>query len=134
MIFIENDPQHQILTICQILEVSAKNLEAALFLPKEIVRAIMILYRNMKVKVYLPDGDIDCFNIISGVLQGNTLAPYLFIICLDYVFQTSIDLTKENGFTLKKERTRQYPTETLTDAVYVDDIELFTYQSQIPAA
>ena len=31
------------------------------------------------------DGDTDFFDIIAGVLQGDTLAPYLFIICLDYV-------------------------------------------------
>ena len=52
-------------------------------LPKEIVAAIMMLYRNTKVKVCSPDGDTDYFDIIAGVLQGDTLAPYLFIICLD---------------------------------------------------
>ena len=51
----------------------------------------------MKVKVHSPDGDTDFFVIVAGdtFLQGNTLAPYLFIICLDYVLRTSIDLIKE---------------------------------------
>ena len=31
---------------------------------------------------------------------------------------------QENGFTLKKARSRQYPTETITDADYADDIAL----------
>ena len=44
----------------------------------------MILYRNTKVKVRSPDGDTEYFDIVAGVLQGDTLAPYLFIICLDY--------------------------------------------------
>ena len=39
------------------------------------------------------------------ILQGDTLAPYLFIICLDYVILTLIDLMKENGFTLEKQET-----------------------------
>ena len=34
----------------------------------------------------------------SGVQQGDTLSPYLFIICLDYEIRMSIDLMKENGF------------------------------------
>ena len=54
-------------------------------LPKETVTAIMMLYRNPKVKVRSLDGDIDFFDIVAGVLQGDTLAPYLFIICLDYI-------------------------------------------------
>ena len=59
-------------------------------LPKETVVAIMILYRNTKVKVRSLDGDTDYFDIVAGVLQGGTIAPYLFIICLDYVLKTSI--------------------------------------------
>ena len=48
----------------------------------------MILYRNTKVKVRSPDGDTDYFDIEAGVLQGDTLARYHFIICLDYVVRT----------------------------------------------
>ena len=102
----------QILTIHRILEgVCAKNLEATILfvnftkafdsihggkmeqilltygLPKETIAAIMMLYRNMKVKVCYLDGDTDYFNIVVGVLQGDALAPYLFIICLDYVLR-----------------------------------------------
>ena len=76
-------------------------------LPKETVATLMILCKNTEVKVRLPDGDTDYFDIVAGVLQGDTLAPYLFIICLDYVLRTSIDLMKENGFKLTKEKRRQ---------------------------
>ena len=67
----------------------------------------MMLYRNTKVKFRSPDGDTDYFNIIAGVLQGDTLAPYLFIIYLDYEHRTSIDRIKENGFKLTEERSRR---------------------------
>ena len=67
----------------------------------------MILYRNAKVKVHSPDGDTDYFDIVTGVLQGDTLAPYLFIICLDYMLRTSIDKIKENGFEVTKKRSRR---------------------------
>ena len=64
--------------------------------------------------VHLSDGSTDFFDIVAGVFQ----APYLFIIRPDYVFQTSIDLIKEIGFTLKKKkaRSKRYPKETITDA------------------
>ena len=122
----------QILTIRRILEgVRAKNLQATLIfvdftkafdsihrgkmeqillaygIPKETLAAITILYRNTKVKVRSPDGDTEYFDIVAGVLQGDTLAPYLFIICLDYVLRTSIDKIKENGFELTKKRSRR---------------------------
>ena len=77
-------------------------------LPKETVAVIMMLYRNAKVKLRSSDGDTDYFGIVEGVLQGDTLAPYLFIICLDYVLRTSIDKMKENGFKLTKERSKRY--------------------------
>ena len=93
-------------------------------LPKETVAVIMILYRNTKVKVRSPDGDTEYFDIVAGVLQGDTLAPYLFIICLDYVLRTSIDKIRENGFELTKKRSKRYPAKTITDADYADDLAL----------
>ena len=139
----------QILTIRRILEgVRAKDLEATILfvdfykafdsihrgkmgqillaygLPKETVAAIMIFYGNAKVKVHSSEGDTDYFDIVAGVLQGDTLAPYLFIICVDYVLRTSINKMKENGFKLTKERSRRYSEQTITDADYVDDIAL----------
>ena len=73
-------------------------------LPKETVAAITILYRNTKVKVRSTDEDTEHFDIVAGVLQVDTLAPYLFIICLDYVLRTSIDKIRENSFELTKKR------------------------------
>ena len=93
-------------------------------LPKDTGLTLTMLYKNMKVKVNSVDGDTDFFNIAPDVLQGDKLAPYMFIICQDYVLQTLIDLVKENGFTLKKVRNRQYPAQTITDADYADDITL----------
>ena len=62
--------------------------------------------------------------IVAGVLQGDTLAPYLFIICLDYVLRTSIDKIRENSFELTKKRSRRHPAKTITEADYADDIAI----------
>ena len=79
----------------------------------------MMLYKNTKIKLNFLDGDTDYFDIVAGVLQRDILASYLFIICLDYVLRMSIDLMKENGFKLAKERSRRYPTQTIMDADYI---------------
>ena len=78
----------------------------------------------IKGKWCSPDGDTECFDIVAGVLQGDTLAPYLFIICLDYVLRTSIDKIRENGFELTKRRSKRYPAKTITDADYADDLAI----------
>ena len=79
-----------------------EQIQLAYGLPKENVAAITILYRNTKVKVRSPDGDTEYFDIVAGVLLGDILARYLFIISLDYVLRTSIDKIRENGFELTK--------------------------------
>ena len=86
-----------------------KQILLAYGLPEETVAAIMILYRNTKVKVLSPDGDWDYFDIVVGIPQGDTLNPYLFIICLDYVLRISIDKIKENGFQANKEKKQKVP-------------------------
>ena len=68
-------------------------------LAKETVTALIILYKSDGVCT--SDGDTDYFAIVAGILQGDTLPPFLFINCLDYLLQISIDQMKENGLTLK---------------------------------
>ena len=84
----------------------------------------MMLYRSTKVKVRTPDGDKDFFGIVPGVLQGDSLAPYLFIICLDNVLRTSVDKMKDNGFKSTQDRSRRYHAQTITDADHADNITL----------
>ena len=52
---------------------------------KEIVTTIMVLSTNMKALIGSCIDDTDFFDIVSRVLQEDTLAPFLFIIYLDYV-------------------------------------------------
>ena len=61
-------------------------------LSKETVATTKMLHKITIVKIRSLDGDKDYFDTVAGVLQGDTLAPYLFIICLDYVLRTSIDI------------------------------------------
>ena len=67
----------------------------------------------------------DYFDIVAGVLQGDTIplfAPYLFIICLDYMLRTCIDKMKDNWFQAVKGKKQKYPTQTITDVDNADDM------------
>ena len=54
----------------------------------------MILYENTKATDGSTDRDTD-FDVDAAVQQRDILAYFLFINCLAYGLQTSIDLTKK---------------------------------------
>ena len=91
-------------------------------IPQETVDAIMMLYQDTCSMVRSPDGNTEFFDIIAGVLQEDTLARYIFIICLDYVLRRALDENKELGLTLTKQKSGRYPGKKITDADYADDL------------
>ena len=70
----------------------------------------MVLYKNTKAMVWSQGEDTDYFDVLTSVLQGDTVTPFLFILSLDYVLPTPADQLNETGFTLEKARSRSYPT------------------------
>ena len=63
-----------------------------------------------------------------GVLQGDTLAPFLFIIVLDYAMISAIQVREEElGFELEPKKSRRYPATILTDLSYAHDIALVSH-------
>ena len=52
-------------------------------IPERLVHAIETMYQNTKAQVLTPDGKTEHFDITAGVMQGDTLVPFLFIIVLD---------------------------------------------------
>ena len=63
------------------------------------------------------------------MLRGDTLAPFLFVICLDYVLRISIDKSNEYGLTLELARSRRFDAKKITDAHYADDLALLSDNS-----
>ena len=61
-----------------------------------IVQSISDVYDNTSAKVLTPDGDTDTFPILAGVLHGDTLVPYLFVIVLDYALSRAITRKRNN--------------------------------------
>ena len=86
-----------------------------------------MLYKDTKEMVDSPDGHTNISEKDTTVLQGDTLASYLFILFLDNVLRTSLGLLKENCFTSHLEkRSRGYPTKTMRNTDYVDEQALLT--------
>ena len=50
----------------------------------------MACTKNTKAKVITPDGEAEVFEILARVRQGDTIAPYLFVIVLDYALREAI--------------------------------------------
>lgn len=91
-------------------------------IPPDVVKAIKVTYEETSAIVITPEGETNAFTINTGVLQGDPLAPFLFIICLDYALRFSI--TESDGLTLNRRRSRRHPAEVIADLDYADDIAL----------
>ncbi len=104
-----------------------KKILEAYGIPPKIVDAICDGYSNTRAKVTSPDGETEEFIIQAGVLQGDTLAPYLFIIVLDYALRKAIDGKEETfGFTVNGRRSRRVGPTIITDLDFADDIALIS--------
>ena len=75
----------------------------------KITSAIMISYKDIKSIVRSDDCDSEFCDITGGVLQGDTLVPFLFIICLNYVLKKALERENELGFTLTERKSRRLP-------------------------
>ena len=91
--------------------------------PPQFVQAIAYLYDNPKSFVQTLDGPTKAFLTTAGILQGDTLAPFLFVIVVDYILRQSADQMKEKGLYIGRRSGRQ-SSNYLTDLDYADDIAL----------
>ena len=96
-------------------------------IPPRLLGAIDSMYKDTFAKVLTPDGETDWFRLLAGVLQGDTLAPFLFIIVLDYTLCKAIEGREtELGFTIKPRQSRRHPAQCQTDLDFADDISLLS--------
>ena len=95
-------------------------------IPEEMISAIKVLYTDTSSSILSSDGETESFSIKAGILQGDTLAPFLFIIVVDYVLRMSVDTIKNKGFEIKPRKSSRYPAEYLTDTDFADDIALIS--------
>ena len=99
--------------------------------PQQLVSAIMAMYRDTRAAVVTADGLSDLFATSSGVLQGDTLAPFLFVLLLDWVLRTALP-SAEDGFLLRRRVGRRQSEKRLSVLGYADDLALLS--SSVEAA
>ena len=84
-------------------------------------RKLLILLKidstDTRAQVLTPEGLTELFNIIAGVLQGDTLAPYLFILVVDYCMKLTLENHPDIRFSLKY---KNYFTFWVTNNVFAD--------------
>ena len=95
-------------------------------IPLQIIDPMKIVYEKASCVVQSLDGTTEPFLTFQGVLQGDTLAPYLFVIVVDYILRQSVDNIHTNGITIKKQTSRRHPSKHLTDLDYADDMALIS--------
>ena len=90
-------------------------------------RTIMSIYSNLKGTVRTQLGTTKPFPIATGILQGDVLAPYLFVMVLDRILNKALD-DNSDGALLSSRGTRKRGLyeKRLTDIDYADDIALFS--------
>ena len=96
-------------------------------IPPRMLETIKLCYRNLQAKVVFPDGDTEMFKSFTGVMQGDTLAPFIFVTVLDYALSKEIsDKEEELGLKLMPRRSRRVPAESLCDLDFANDIVLMS--------
>ena len=91
--------------------------------PARLVSAVMAMYSDTRAAVVTPDGLSDPFSSTSGVLQGDTLAPFLFVVVLDWVIRTGLP-DSNDGFLLCRRSCRRQRERRLSLLAFADDIAL----------
>ena len=88
-----------------------------------IIAAIKFMYTDNSLTVMTTDGETQTFPTLAGILQGDTLAPFLFIMVVAYIMRrVSVDTITEKGYLLHPRRGSRQPAEYLTDTDFADDI------------
>ena len=65
----------------------------------------------------------DPFDVTTGVLQGDVLAPFLFVVLVDYLLKKATSQLV-SGVVTHPRRSRRHPAKSLNDLHFADDIAL----------
>ena len=87
------------------------------------VNAISALYNNFKSAMMVNGNISDPFEVSTGVLQGEDLAPFFLIILVDFPVKKATS-SLDSGFVTHPGRSRRHQAKVLNDLDFADDIAL----------
>ena len=76
-----------------------------------------------RIRILSPGGKTDLFQIQAGLLQGETLAAFLFVLTVDYTMTQAIE---QLGFKITPRKSQQHPAIKVTDMLFADDVALLS--------
>ena len=82
-------------------------------IPKAVVSAIQVLYTNSSSTAMVDGGISKSIDVTTGVLQGDVLAPFLFIILVDHLLGKVCEA--DSGVVTHSRQSRRYPVKSLND-------------------
>ena len=82
-----------------------------------------MLYKNSKSAVMVDGNLSDTFDVTPGVLQEDALAPFLFVVLVDYLLKKDTSQL-HSGVVTYPHRSRRHPAKSLNDLDFADDIAL----------
>lgn len=86
--------------------------------PDNLAGPAMALYNGTTATVRTPEGPTAPFTTTSGILQGDTLAPFLFVMVMDFVLRTALIPVIDDAFTISASGGH------LPALAYADDVAL----------
>ena len=98
-------------------------------IPQEMVNAIRVLYDNSGSQVYIDGKYSPRFDVKTGILQGDVLAPFLFIIVMDYIIKTT-EQSGQYGFKSHPKSGSRNPEKSVSDLEFADDAALLDDELQ----
>ena len=86
------------------------------------------MYTVSKAKKLSSDDETELLDILAGELQGETLAPCLFIVALGHAFDEKKRKEKNLGFKIRRRPNGRIRPVCITDLHLPDDIALISEQ------
>ena len=88
-------------------------------IPEAVVKLCYLCALENSKSAVMVDGNLsDSFDVTIGVLQGDVLAPFLFVVLVDYKPR------RNSGVVIHPRRSIRHPAKSLNDLDFADDITL----------